>query len=487
MNGRIVKMARFLLACLGVLLFGVLAVSGMGAAVVGGVGLASAFTFAIPEDLKGSLTEADVKGLNALADQIVKHLENQTEKGMSQDDVNNAIKQSWDNYVKEYGLTKEKLTQLEEALKAQGVEITTLKNNGGKSETKSFHQQVHDWLKSDAFKKAALNEGKTRLEVKDAVPLSAYVTTAGALTTLIPAQPLVPELFRQDIDRTIHEAPRERNFLFQLFHKGNTNASVVIWFNRKNRQGSAEFVPEYGLKPLMSWTYERETASPYKVAVGVKISHEMLDDADFIEGEIRRVLNDELTTKIDDALLTGTGTSNQPEGIATWAGAYSGTGLDGTIASPNDADAIRAAMLQLRNVNFEPNVLVVTPTLAATLDLTKNANGNYMKTELDALLRPLRIIQSTKIEDGHFLLCDTSKFIVKTKGGLMMSTGWGINKLAEEQSAQGNEYATDFEVNAVTILLEQFFFAYHNNIDEASAIYDTFANVKTALTAAAGA
>lgn len=446
-------------------------------------GSSTPFAFAIPENLKSAMSEKELEGIKELGSQISNYLSEQEKGLISQDKLNVEIKSLWDSHVKEWGMTKETFEQMQKTLKEQGLEIRTVVENSGKKTemNKSFSEQIKEWVSGETFKSSIADKRSTSIELKAASPMSAYATSIGAFGPLTPAYPQAPELFRMEIDRTIHAAPITPTFAWNMFYKGSTDAAVIIWFNRKNPQGGAKFIPEYGLKPLMSWELARETANPYKIAVKVKVSMEMLEDASFIESEIRTVLNEDMQDKIDNALLVGTGTgtgTNEPEGITAWSSAYAGTGLDGTIENVNDADAIRAAVLQLRNLNYVPNLLVVSPTVKAQLDLTKDNNGNYLTQEIMALLSNLRIIESTRIPEGNFLLCDTRKFIVRSKGGLKMTTGWGVNEMKDTDEVK---YASDFEINAVTIILEQQLFAYHNSIDEASSIYDSFATVKTAL------
>jgi HK97 family phage major capsid protein len=435
------------------------------------------FAFIVPESLKASMTESELAGIKELGTQIEKHLNERGNGNIEEKDLNIKVKALWDDHVKKFGMDDTSFKKLQDTLKEQGIEIAQIKELGaeGKGNVKSASQQIHEWIKSQVYKDSLRDQKAIALEIKSATPMSAYSDNGG----MIPVFPLTPELFNVEVDRRIRTARTEPNLLYPMLLKGNTNAAIIIWFNRKNVEGGAAFTPEYGLKPLVSWTYERKTAEPYKITVRVKISTEMMEDADFVEGEIRSATKTELIDKIDTALIAGTGIG-QPEGVTVWASAYQGTLLDGTIQAANNADAIRAGILQLRNNKFTPDVLVISPTDKAVLDLTKNGANNYMKQEIDALLKGLHIIESTRINEGDFLLFDTSTFIVKPKGGMKISTGWGVNKI-EGEGAEEDVYASDFEMNAVTIILEQRLYAYHDSINEVGALYDTFSVVVAAL------
>ena len=76
------------------------------------------------------------------------------------------------------------------------------------------------------------------------------------------------------------------------------------------------------------------------------------------------------------------------------------------------------------------------------------------------------------------MLMDTSKVKTKTKGGISISTGWGVNQVATTGT---NQYKSDFEMNAVTLLVEQEIYIYHDTINETAIALGDFADIKEAL------
>lgn len=425
------------------------------------------FAFVLPDAIKSKMTKEEQEGIKELGDQIATYLSKQERGELDQKDLNEKVKSAWDNHAKLYGIEQDTLKSLQDTLKAQGIEISALKESKrGKESFKSLDEQISDWVKSQDYKDSLSKRQPSTLHVKAATPFSVRATSMGTTTGLNPAFTAAPELFRIDVDRTINSAPTERNFLFDLFWKGSTDSTMIVFFNRVNKQGGAVITPEFGVKQPMSWEYERETAQPIKIPVSVKLSTEMMNDASFIAGEIRTVTTEELWTVTDKAVL------DHVEGMAT---AYLGTGLDDKVSTPNNADAIRAAILQLRNLNHFADVLLISPTAKAELDLTKSSTGNYMKQEIDAILKGLRIEESTKLDEGEFILADSRRVKVKNKGGISISTGWGVNAVA------GGGYKSDYEMNAVTMIVEHEIYIYHNTIDEVAVVRDTFANVKLAL------
>jgi HK97 family phage major capsid protein len=168
----------------------------------------------------------------------------------------------------------------------------------------------------------------------------------------------------------------------------------------------------------------------------------------------------------DEKLLAGAGGATEPAGIITGASAYVGTGLDETITSPTNADAIRAGMLQMRLLKYKPDVVFMNPTDVAALDLLKTADGHYIKVETDAIMQRIRVIETTEVDAGYFLLMDTQKWIVRVLEDLRIEFGWEND---------------DFRKNLVTVIAEMRLHSYQNSIDAGAVVYDEFTTVKTAL------
>ena len=319
----------------------------------------------------------------------------------------------------------------------------------------AFEREIKSMFESADYKGLKKKSGAVEIEIKEA----ALMTTTNVMTN-------APALGRWIVDRTIHEAPRERTAIYDRVVKGSVSAPNVAWVNRVNKEGGSAFIAEGTLKPLMDWEYKQETANPKKIAVRTKVSTEMLEDFDFILSEIRRMMTLDLREVIDEKLLTGAGNADEPKGITTAAGGYTSSALDDSVVMPNEADAIRAAMLQMRTLNFYPDVVFLNPAQKAMMDLTKTSQGNYIKVELDSVLASLQIIETTRIEEGHFLLIDSSKWQVRPYNTITFRTGWEND---------------DFSKNLVTFICEQRLFDYWNSIDLGAFIYEDFDTVKAAI------
>lgn len=405
--------------------------------------------FIVPAEV--GLSEKEQKGLEALAKHFEKWI-GENEKGLINDAyLSEKMKSALEDHIKEFGITKDSYKALNDELEKQGLAIKSIKENP-KGEKADFRKMLKDFLSSDDFKANVKGRKVSELEIKTA-------------TTITSANVDGDHILSYEVLPGINSAPKEQNLILLNLNKGTTQSKTIIWINRKDKEGGAAFIGEGGLKPLKDWTYEEETSVAKKVAVSAKVSTEMLTDFAFMESEIRRLLTEDLYDAVDDKLLTGA-TADEPTGILTVAGGYVATSLDESVFSPNNADAIRAAMLQMRILNYKPDVVFLNPGDRAVIDLTKSTTGNYIAIELNGIIRDVRIVETTAIPAGKFLLIDTGKWIVRVLENLRLEFGWEND---------------DFRKNLVTIVAEMRLHSYQNSIDAGSAIYEDFDVVKAAI------
>jgi HK97 family phage major capsid protein len=192
----------------------------------------------------------------------------------------------------------------------------------------------------------------------------------------------------------------------------------------------------------------------------------MLNDFEYMESEIRNLLERDLMLVVDQKLLTGSGNNVEPKGLITGASAYVGTDLDGTIINPTNPDAIRAAILQMRLLNFKPDVVLLNPSDVAAIDLIKTSDGHYIKVETDSIMQNVKVIETNEVASGNFLLLDSAKWFVRILEGFDIQFGFEND---------------DFSKNLVSIIAELRLHSYQYSVDAGSVIYDEFATVKTAL------
>ena len=460
---RMLKLKAFaatMLAFVGLLFIGSAYATGDTAMqVISTIAIAAPAAFVIPKDL--NLSDDEEKQLKAIADYLNGQFDEFQKGVIDSDALNEKVQKAFENFAKDYGIDKEKFTKLEDALKTQGLEIKILKE-GKPSNAKSFGEQLKSLLSKENIQKVL----DTRAPYMEKVTIES--TNKAATTIMTPnASTNAPHALSYEVIPGIQEAPREELTVLSTLGKGGTTSRTIVWINRVNKDGGAAFIAEGELKPLKDWEYAEENSVAKKIAVSTKVSTEMLQDFDYMLDEIRLMLTRDLYEVVDEKLLSGTST-DEPTGILVGAGGYIGSGLDGKVFMANNADAIRAGMLQMRLLNFKPNVVFMNPTDAALMDLTKSSTGNYIKIELEGIIRTLRVIETTQIDPDKFLLMDTSRWIIKILKSFELMFGWEND---------------DFRRNLVTVIAELRLHSYQNSIDAGSVMYESFSTVKTAIEA----
>lgn len=266
---------------------------------------------------------------------------------------------------------------------------------------------------------------------------------------------------------------RNRPFLEQFSNTASTTSPRIIYTEKVNEDGDANFISEGGVKPLIDFEIQTTTVYAKKVADKIKVSTEMLDDIDFMAAEIDKELRYQVDIHTDDELLAGTGDGTESnadlKGLTSFAGGYTLTTVETT--DPNNFDAIRAAAAQITSLNFSANYAFVNPIDAANMDLEKATDGHYIippfKSATGMEVAGIRVVESNQIPVGNLLVGDMTRFKIRNYMPFAISMGW-VND--------------DFEKNLVTIIGERRLASYVSVNHTGAFVYDAFADIKTAIT-----
>lgn len=391
------------------------------------------------------------------------------------------------------GLTDAQLQVFNEtvdSVKAQAIAIQKLNDNGLKANSElklSIKAQLEAFRdanpeKWEAFKsheqmsfgtvKTVAKKGD-KPEIQAGIELKFYNTKAAATMTVgnstggsafVPTIEMVPGLV---------QIARNQPFIEQYANTSATSSSRIVWVEKTNPQGQAGMTAEGTLKPLISFEIKTNESFARKVTDKIKISTEMLDDIDFIAGEIENELKYQVDIKVDAQLLSGDGTGSNLKGITAYVGGYVLTTVK-TTGTPNDADAIRAAITQPISLNFRTNYAFINPIDAANMDLTKNTQGSYIippfQSATGLVIAGVPIVETNQMPVGTLFVGDMTKFVVRNYKSFAIQYGW-VND--------------DFELNLVTIIGERRLHCYIADNNVGAFVYDTFANIKTAIAPAA--
>lgn len=254
--------------------------------------------------------------------------------------------------------------------------------------------------------------------------------------------------------------------------KGRTSLNPLVWINKVNKEGAANFIGEGVLKPQVSFELATQTSVPKKVAERMRVSTEMLNDVPGLESLIRNEMIYEVEKHANDAVLTATASSTDPAGITTLASGFTLTTIEAGSA-PTYADAIRAAIAQLQSLNFTDNLKAfINPIDAANMDLSKSADdGHYLLppfvSQNGMIVSGVPVYVDNNIAVGNLLIGDMTKYKI-----------WMYENMIVRFGLNGD----DFSENMVTVIAEMRFHQTFSTNHTGAFIYDSFADIIAAIT-----
>jgi hypothetical protein len=364
-----------------------------------------------------------------------------------------------------FAALKANVEKLDNIIKAQGEAITAMKGNGGAGEAKNVRYYVAKWFEENKNQIAAIKAGNKEGGLRGITIPKAAITMTEATSlngsSYLPSPVILPGVV---------DLARVQPTFWDRLRKGALKANPLIWVNKYNRQGNAVFTSEGSVKTLISFELQTESSAPRKIPAKMKVSREMLDDIDYLASLIEGELRYEVDKLSNSGVLTGDGIAPNPKGVTIYAGVYSLATINGVL-NPNNSDAIRAAIAQIRLLFFDgPLTAFVNPADAAVMDLQKSSQGVYVlppfTTADGRTIAGCPVVEDNNIAAGYLLIGDMSKYKVYMHEDFFIEWGW-VND--------------DFEKNLVTVIGERRFHAFVSGNETGAFLYDTFNNIKTAI------
>jgi len=397
-----------------------------------------------------------VENTNLTPEEVVEKLNNTFAEKMSNVPTNadvDALKSDLESLKN----LEEKSQELEKSIaKFEGkLEAMSEKATEPKAEKLSIGQAVAKAYEKnlDSIKDAVEKGGKMSLNIKTTT-ITADYTGDYALTD-----------FDSEVDRTV----RKRYGILENVNRGQT-ASKFVTYVQQTADSNIGWTAEGGAKTQGEPTWAEVSEEVKKIASYVKVSKEMLDDLSFIRGEINNDLMEGVREGIEEALLNGTGATGQIKGLINASmglPGYNGN-FDDEIQDANITDLMRVAKAQIEASNFSPTHVVLNPEDIAKLQLTKASDGMYtypmfLPTQAgdgEMSIAGMRVISSTYMPVGDYLVGDLSKVNVKFRDDMNLSVGLDTD---------------DFTKNMITILAEARLVSYVKNNQKLAFVYGDIA------------
>lgn len=370
-------------------------------------------------------------------------------------------------------------------LAEQGLEISRLKAAGTANEQKdmSIRGQIKSWLESKpkelGGERAVSDVVKNIMNgQKENLPALELRVAASPMTVATVNSGSSPYIGRVEIDSMANAILRYPNIFWDTVVKGRTGAPTYVWINKTNPQGAAAFIGPGVAKPGISLELVAETSIAKKIAASAKAGTELLQDIDGMTTFILEELREQVMLEVNSKLMTGTASSTVPAGIQTLSQAfawYTDAAANIRTTNPTYMDAIRAAVAALRSGKLTGDITVfVNPIDAANMDLSKAVDsGVYLlppfSTSNGQTIAGARIVEDHNVPVGYFQGAFMRYYRVLIYKDFTVTWGWEND---------------DFTKNLVTAVGEMRLHQFFNTIHAGAFIYDTFANVTTAITQA---
>lgn len=202
--------------------------------------------------------------------------------------------------------------------------------------------------------------------------------------------------------------PDRRERVRDLIASGTTTSNSVTYVYEYAYDDNTDVTAEGAEYKQGDFDLKLATATVRKITAYIMLSEEMLDDVEGLTSYISSRLPSKLKVKEDYQLLYGDGTGINLSGLTTNATAYVDNLAD---ADVSEIDILVDACRQVRDDEYQATAMLIHPTDATKIKLTKDDNGNYIHPWIfmpsgQITLDGIPVIVSTAITAGQFLVGD---------------------------------------------------------------------------------
>ena len=343
-----------------------------------------------------------------------------------------ASKEDLEDLAKEIkGLKDARVDALEGALKAQGVEMTKFKEQIEKaSEGKpvDFKAALLEGLNDNAEKLKGLKDNKStvRLDIK-ANQDASDITSGTDFADMMPG---------------VGQIATRQTFMRNLFNQRNTtkeyikyNDQETILRDAKNVAGCASSTHDSKI------TWQVRTLQITKVRDFVDVCIDMMDDYEWVSGEIQDLVSTDVALKVDEGLLLGTDVYPELNSVDAVASTFAAGDYATSVQAPTLVDLIHVTACQIsdagENNKFTANYALVNPVSFCLLRVEKDANNRYLIpnfiTDDGVNIGSVQVIANNLVPVNEMYVMDSTKGTVVSRRGTTVEFGFENNDNFEKE------------------------------------------------------
>lgn len=316
---------------------------------------------------------------------------------------------------------KSQLNEANEAVKAQGLKIAAMESKSDAKKETSIKSIYAENL--DAIKGAVSSKREFTLELKADVLRSSVTNSTQSMR--------LPD---------IGDIARNRVMIASLFRAGSVspNSNGVIRYVDLSAETLAALATSEGSTlPESSYTWADYTAKVEKIGTTIPVSEEAIADVDFMESEIRRLLEIDVMQEENSELWSGSGTTPHLKGVYTTAATFDST--DAAYFQQVQDGSIYDLLISMANKisksksgKYMPNVVCMNSTTAMKMKLKKDKDNNYIVPPFTMnngmTVDGMTVIVDDVITDNTLLVGDFRFGTLYTMGGVEITVGHGSSK-----------------------------------------------------------
>ena len=315
--------------------------------------------------------------------------------------------------------------EIMEAVKNQGNKINEMiqaqKQPTGKESLTDLVKRVHPGvlkaLESGSNHKFGMNVNKT--------------TVALASITTDPLGYFVPG---------VAEVQAQKNLIIPSlaqFNIGPDSHGIIYWTDQTTRTNlaAARSDGDAAAENTYAWTGYSETID--NVSAMIPVHKEALKHISFMEGELKRLLTDDVLVSLDGYCYTGSGTAPQIGGIYTRATAFDAAAYIAAGGfTPTGAgiyDLVVSMQMQIEKATkYMVDKVWLNPYDVGRLRLAKDKNNNFLFPQYalgnggDLYIGKVKVIEANSVTVNTCVVGDSRKATLYTSGNVEIEIGYNL-------------------------------------------------------------
>lgn len=260
-----------------------------------------------------------------------------------------------------------------------------------------------------------------------------------------------------EFEAGVSAIPHKRIYHDQIFERRASSTEYIKYVEQASVVRDAQNVAACGGSVHNTkLTFDIRDLQMKKIRDYVDVCIDMMEDYDFVESEVRGLVDSSLRLKKDADILLGDGIGANINGIDSYASTFSASALGanyaGTVSNAQLVDLLVVAGAQIKAFGednfFMPNIIELNPKDATLMGLLKDGENNYIKAgTLNAnvfrdvsgnlFVNGMRVIENPNVPENEAYVYDSTKGILYERRGVTIEMSY--------------ENATNFQNELVTV------------------------------------